>query len=342
MPAYRTATVTELLGERRGLLRVEVRGEGRDEPERAYALTELIGPVAVGDEVVVNTTAVDLGLGTGGWHVVHWNLSRREWSAPGPGHVVKLRYTSLQVDVGVAEEHDPSAPTDLAGTPVVACSVHSQVGVVAAVVAARRPGTRVAYVMTDGGALPLALSDMVDALVAAGTVVGTVTAGHAFGGDVEAVTIASGLALARHVLEADVIVAGMGPGGVGTGSRLGYSGLDQATILDAAAWLGGRPIACVRASSSDRRPRHRGLSHHSTTALDATRSRIDVAMPAGLERGHLPSRHRVVTVAAVDVAAALAAARVEVTTMGRGPAADPLFFAAAGAAATHAAALLDA
>ena len=44
-------------------------------------LTHLIGTVAVGDRVVMNTTAVDLGLGTGGWNVVHWNLARDQWSA---------------------------------------------------------------------------------------------------------------------------------------------------------------------------------------------------------------------------------------------------------------------
>ena len=52
--------------------------------ERAYVLTQLIGTVAVGDRVVMNTTAVELGLGTGGWHVVHWNLAREAWSEPGP------------------------------------------------------------------------------------------------------------------------------------------------------------------------------------------------------------------------------------------------------------------
>ena len=68
-------------------------------------LTQLTGPVDVGDAVVVNTTAVELGLGTGGWHVVHWNLARDEWSEPGPGHIMKARYTSLQADVGSTEEH---------------------------------------------------------------------------------------------------------------------------------------------------------------------------------------------------------------------------------------------
>ena len=98
MPSYRTGRVVSLLDARQGLQRVQVDlGNG---PERAYALTQLTGPVAEGDRVVVNTTAVELGLGTGGWHVVHWNLERDGWSEAGPGHIIKGRYTSIQTDVG--------------------------------------------------------------------------------------------------------------------------------------------------------------------------------------------------------------------------------------------------
>ncbi|HKA04610.1 MAG TPA: DUF3866 family protein, partial [Acidimicrobiales bacterium] len=176
MPRFVTRTVTTILEERTGLQRVEL-----DDGSRAYALTSLIGPVAAGDDVVVNTTAVDLGLGTGGWHVVHWNLSRRVWEAPGGGHVMKLRYTSLQADTGVAEEKH-AVLADLRGCPVVVCGLHSQLAPVAAAIRARRPGRRIAYVMTDAAALPLALSDLVAALVKAGLVDLTVSAGQAFGG----------------------------------------------------------------------------------------------------------------------------------------------------------------
>lgn len=337
MPAYRTVTVTELISERPGLARVRVTSDDHGD-ERAYALTDVTGPVAVGDEVVVNTTAVDLGLGTGGWHVVHWNLARPSWSAPGGGHIMKARYTSIQHEMEVAEEGDGVAD-DLGGVPVVACSLHSQVGVVAAVLGHLRPELRVAYVMTDGGALPLALSDLVVQLRDAGLLVGAVTAGHAFGGDAEAVTIPSGLAVARGALAADVVVAGMGPGVVGTGSRLGFTGLDQATILDGAAWLGGRPVMCVRASSGDGRERHQGVSHHSLTVLDAARSEVAVAVPPGLPPIEGPARHEVVEVEPPDVAAVLDAAGLRITTMGRGPDADPLFFRVAAAAAAHAASL---
>src|SRR5213595_2282041 len=120
MPSFRTGRVTAITSERPGLQRTEVDGEP------AFVLTQLTGPVAIGDDVVINTTAVELGLGTGGWHVVHWNLARTEWRQPGGGHVMKLRYTSLQADTGAAEEHHPDVPTDLGGMRVVAIGVHSQ------------------------------------------------------------------------------------------------------------------------------------------------------------------------------------------------------------------------
>src|SRR5690349_13287714 len=176
MPAFSTRTVAGVLGERRGLQRLAL-----DDGSRAYVLTALVGPVAAGDRVVVNTTAVDLGLGTGGWHVVHWNLARDGWDAPTGGPVLKLRYTSLQVDTGAAEETKGDVPERLDGLPVVVCGLHSQLAPVVAAVRAVRPQARIAYVMTDAAALPLALSDLVADLRTARLVDLTVTAGQAFG-----------------------------------------------------------------------------------------------------------------------------------------------------------------
>lgn len=338
MPNYRTGTIREILAEREGLQRVTVDlGQGA---ERAYALVALIGPVAVGDRVVVNTTAVDRGLGTGGWHVVHWNLSRDEWTDTGPGHIVKMRYTSLQADVGSTEEHTPHLPTHLDGTPVVACSLHSQVGVVAALVQHLRPFTRVVYVMTDGAALPLALSDLVATLVEKGILAATVTVGHAFGGQHEAVSLPSALVVARHVAEAELIVVGMGPGVVGTGTTLGTTAVEVASVLDTTAALGGRPVVCVRASDGDGRDRHRGISHHTSTALDLVRTPQVVPVPSGATDLRIGPPHRVQPLPVPDVGAVLDAVGLRITTMGRGPDEDPLFFASAAAAAVHATNLL--
>ena len=332
MPSFRTAVVTELLEARPGLSRVRL-ADGA----RAYALEQLTGAVGVGDEVVVNTTAVELGLGSGGWHIVHWNLTRGPWSAPGPGHLMKLRYTSLQVDTGAAEE-DGAVPPDLEGIPVVVAGVHSQLPVVAAAIGAHRPGTRVAYVMTDGAALPLAMSDLVVGLVQRGLLCGTVTAGHAFGGDLEALNVPSALAVARHRLEAEAVIVCMGPGIAGTGSDLGFTGLEVAPALDAVAWLGGVPIACLRCSDGDARPRHQGISHHSRTVLDAVRSEVDVPHHPGVVP--CTPRHRWHEVDPGDPEAMLAALDLRVTTMGRLPAEDPAYFAAATAAGRFAASVL--
>jgi hypothetical protein len=329
-----------MLAEREGLQRVRLADDSR-----AYVLTGLTGPVSVGDEVVVNTTAVDLGLGTGGWHVVHWNLARRELWIPGAGHIMKMRYTSLQSDTGAAEEH--MAPTDardglvdLGDTPVVVCSLHSQMGVVAAVLAAERPDLRVTYVMTDGAALPMALSDLVHDLRRRGWLHGTITAGHAFGGQIEAVSVPSALELAVGHQGADVVIVAMGPGVVGTGRSLGTTSVEVAAIVDAAAALSARPIVAARASDGDARERHQGLSHHTVTALRLAAAAADVAVPDGPAYDQLvarvPAPHRVRRVALPDLGALFAAHDLRITTMGRGLDADPLFFACAAAAAVDA------
>jgi hypothetical protein len=340
VPAFRSGTVTELLEERPGLQRflVDLGGEA---PERTYGLTELTGPVVVGDEVVVNTTAVEWGLGTGGWHVLHWNLARREWRQEGQGHILKLRYTSLQADVGAAEERDGELlPAGLRGTPVVACAVHSQVAAVAAAFAEARPGARLVYVMTDGAALPLALSDLVVALRSRDLLAGTVTVGHAFGGDREAVTVPSGLLVAQSVLDADAIVVGMGPGVVGTGTRYGTTAVEVASVLDGATALGGVPILALRTSTGDPRPRHRGVSHHAEMLLDLVRAPVLVADHPGLDDVPAAARHHRVAVAGLDVGATFDRHDLRVTTMGRTQAEDVGFFASAAAAGTLAADLL--
>ncbi len=349
MPSFATGTVTGVLSERSGLQRVlvelpsdvagpEAAGESGTSEQRACVLTTLVGPVAVGDRVVVNTTAVERDLGTGGWHFVHWNLERDRWHEAGGGHIMKLRYTSLQADTGSAEEHLDTLPSRLDGIPVVACSVHSQVACVAVALRESRPDLRIVYVMTDGGALPLALSDLVAGLVERSVLDGTVTAGHAFGGDREAVAVPSALAIARHELGADVVVLGMGPGVVGTSTALGSTAVDVAAALDAAAALGGVPILAVRVSGADVRERHRGVSHHSTTILDLVRSTVTVAANSLLPEWVL-QRHDVRVAPVVDLPAELERRGLAVTTMGRGPEQDEPFFTAAGDAGALAATL---
>jgi len=160
------------------------------------------------------------------------------------------------------------------------------------------------------------------------------------------VNISSALVAAKHVAGADVAIVAMGPGVVGTATRLGYSALEVAGILDVAETVGGRPVAAVRYSLADGRLRHQGVSHHTTTALRHSRARATVGVPAGPHEADVRQQldgqlHRLVTVPDVDVPGLLAAAGLTVTTMGRGPSDDPAFYALAGAAGTVAATLFE-
>ncbi|GIJ46699.1 hypothetical protein Val02_35850 [Virgisporangium aliadipatigenens] len=317
---------------------------------RALAYPALVGEPEPGDRVLLNVNALAMGLGTGGYALVVALPDRLPPDPPpAPGHAVKARYTPLQAVVLAAdEEASPlretlAAAHDLAGMPVVTADLHSALPAVLAGVLADRPTARVAYVMTDGGALPAWFSRTLDAL--AGLLAGVVTVGQAFGGDLEATNLHGGLLAARHGLAADVAIVAQGPGNLGTGTEWGFSGVACGEAVNAAAVLGGRPVGSLRISDADPRPRHRGISHHSLTAYGRVAlAPADLVIPAdaGPEvRAALSrlSRHTVVEVDPVGLDAALRALPVKLSTMGRDLDADYAYFVAAAAAGRHAAAL---
>jgi hypothetical protein len=329
-------------------------GDGRQVLALAYC--DVVGRPEIGDEVLLNVTALDLDLGTGGYALVA-GLPRRLPADPeGPGHLVKARYTPLQMTVlGVdeqdSEHHDLLRDAESLGQmPVVVADLHSALPAIIAGLRAARPDASVAYVATDGGALPLAFSRTVEALKGAGWLRGTITVGQTFGGDLEAVTVHNGLLAAHLVLEADVAVVVQGPGNLGTGTRWGFSGVAAGEAINAAAVLGGRPVGALRVSEADARERHRGISHHSLTAYGRVAAHpADIPVPR-LE-GELGARvtqqaatltppHRLVDVGIEGLDAALAASPVGLSTMGRGPDQDRAAFLASAAAGRHAADLL--
>lgn len=319
---------------------------------KAVCYPQLTGRVSAGDSVLMNTTAVSLDLGSGGRHFVVANLTRPErgLSETG-GHIMKLRYTPMQCRVFSAEEeggpHREAIESfvDLGGAPVVIGGLHSMVAPVCAALKALRNDLRIVYIMTDGGCLPLPFSRTVRFLKEKGVISGTVTFGNAFGGDLETVTKYSALAAARAALKADVIVAAMGIGIAGTGTRLGHTGTEVGELVNAAAAMKGRPVVVPRLSFADQRERHRGISHHTITALrDIALARAAVAIPslpedqmnviAGqLSKSGLKEKHDIVEADGAVAIEALEALGLRVTTMGRGPEADPAFFLACGAAA---------
>jgi hypothetical protein len=355
MAAFREGRVIETLEERPDLVRVRVAlASGEVE---AVGFPAMLGPVAPGDRIVVNTTGLELSLGTGGIGFILWNLDGGGERGPGAGHIVKLRYTPWQTEVLAVEAPESDhheqlmEACSLGGAPVVACCLHSQAPAAAAGIKAAAEGARVALLVTDGAALPLAWSRLVRRSKEAGLVDVTCTAGHAFGGDLEAVNVFSGLAALRTVANADAIVVAMGPGGVGTGTALGFTAIEQGQVLDAATALGGKPVAALRISFVDRRERHRGVSHHSLTALTlAARERCTVALPVlaeprgaqvrqQLTAGGLDERHDVVEADGAPGVDLMTARGVMPSSMGRRLDDTPEVFLAAAAAgalaATH-------
>jgi Protein of unknown function (DUF3866) len=332
---------------RPGVIELEVEVEGLT--ERALAYPALTGPVAVGASVLLNTTAGALGLGTGGWHFVMAVEGQEDLDPPEPGHVMKLRYTPLQAKVQAVEEQDGphrvalEAVADLGGLPVVWVPLHSMLG--AACAGARAAGAvRVVHVMTDGASLPAWFSQQSHALRDAGLLDVVVTAGQAFGGDLEAVNVFSGLLAAKGVAEADAVVVADGPGKVGTATRWGASDVASGMALNAAGILHGRPVAGLRLNFADPSYRHHGVSPHSITVLsDVAVLPVHVAVPSldderrgvvweTLKEAGLEERHQLIEVNGQPALDLLAEAGVGAETMGRSLDEEPAFFLAAGAA----------
>ena len=308
---------------------VDVAGERRP----AWADTSLVGEVREGDEVVVNTEAVDLELGSGGFDVVHVNLSRGlDGDGLGGSHVMKLNYTSLQHAVDPAEPGGdgvltPSAP------PVLVLPLHSHLA--PAVWAARSvaPELRLGFVQTGGGALPGLLSSDVAELRSRGLLDAHLTAAPSYGGEHEAISVPGAFDAAARALDLEAVIVGPGPGILGSASRYGHGGMAALDNAHTALALELPTVLSPRLSGADPRPRHRGVSHHTRTVLELLLAPVEVAVPEGEDAVMaeiaplLGDRHAVVTEPA-ELDRYLDAG-LPARAMGRGPGEDPLFFAAA-------------
>ena len=330
-------------------LTVDVPGDGQ---LTALAYPSLVGRPEPGDDVLLNTTAWAQGLGTGGYALVVAVPDRLPPDPEDGGHLVKARYTPLQVSVrGVDEQgtehHALLAEADsVEGMPVVVADLHSALPAVLIGALATDPDLKVAYVMTDGGALAAGFSRTLGALKR--SLAGVVTVGQAFGGDLEAVTLHTGLLAARHVLGADLAIVTQGPGNLGTGTPWGFSGVAAGEACNAVTVLGGQPVGALRISDADDRPRHRGVSHHSLTAFGRVAlAGVTLVAPRGLgsELGEQvdedlagqPVRNPVVWVDTNGLDKALSLSPVPLSTMGRGWPEERAYFLAAAAAGRYAA-----
>ena len=257
-------------------LAISLDGERRS----AIADVGLLGSSQVGDELIVNVQARDLGLGSGGFDIVHANLTRGLSHDGTPdAHVMKLNYTSLQHAVKPLEDERLDLPLE---GPVAVLALHGQLAAVAWAFAQARPGATLGYVQTPGGALPGGHSRVVRTLRKRGLLGGHLTAGAAYGGEGESVTVAGALHHGLSTLGWDAAVCGPGPGIVGSGSPLGHGGMYALDSAHTALALGAPTLVVARMSSADSRPRHRGISHHTLTVLDLLLEPVTVALPAGI------------------------------------------------------------
>ncbi|MDO8185087.1 DUF3866 family protein [Conexibacter sp. JD483] len=323
--------------------------DGEQRP--AVADTALVGACAAGDEIVVNAAAIDLSLGSGGADVVHVNLTRGLGGAGVPGaHVMKLNYSSLQHAILPVEGEESAGADSVARSvdaelaelglpltaPVAVFPLHGHLAPVAWALAQTRPGTRVGFVQTAGGALPGAMSATVRELRERGLLHGHTTAGPAYGGEREAITTAGAIQDGIAAQGWEVALVGPGPGILGSGSALGHGGIVAMDSAHAALALGCRTLLVARMSSGDPRPRHQGLSHHTRTVLELLLAPVTLPVPLGAAdpafaaaraRGHLVHEAR------ADLAG-YRASGLPARTMGRELEDDQPFFAAALAAGT--------
>ena len=213
-----------------------------------------------------------------------------------------------------------------------------------------RPGLRLGFLQGAGAALPGSLSRDVAELRERGLLCGHVTAGAAYGGEHEAISLVGGLDAAARRLGWEAIVAGPGPGILGSATRLGHGGMAALDAAHAALALGLPTLLCPRMSSSDERDRHRGLSHHTASVLELLLAPVRVPVPeAEIEGWPLLGAAEAPpggsAQAALDELIALCKGRHDLAvepidldgyassdlpgkTMGRSIAEDPLFFAA--------------
>jgi len=310
-------------------LEVEVGGERR----RGWADEALLGEMREGDEVVVNVAALDLGLGSGGFDVVHVNLTRGlEGDGMAGAHVMKLNYTSLQHPVEPVEDGAvrdiPDIEGKVAPLRVLVLPLHGHLAPAAWAAAQASSGLRVGYVQTGGGALPGSFSRDVKQLRERGLLAGHITAAPAYGGEHDALSTVSALDAAA-ALGWDAALVGPGPGIIGSDTPYGHGGMAALDSAHAALSLDLPTIISPRLSSADPRARHRGLSHHTRTVLNLLLAPVTVAIPDNQPEiaGALgTTQHRVQQVPA-DLTG-YAEAGLPQTTMGRSLQDDPLFFAA--------------
>lgn len=346
--SFKEGIVTKIIDNDNEIDWLEVEIDGKK--SKAVNYKSLTGDIDKGDDVVLNTTAVDLNLGTGGQHfVIHNKKNTNRDIKKDSGHIMKMRYTPMQLSCMATEEQDSphhdeiNSFTSLDGKVFIVGTLHSMLAPIAATIKYSRPDLKINYIMTDSGALPINFSKTVKNLKNKKVIDNTITIGHSFGGDFECINVYTGIITAKEVLDSDITIITMGPGIVGSGTKYGFSGIEQGYIVDAINTLGGKSIVVPRISFRDTRNRHEGMSHHSITVLDEIiKSKTNIILPEleteraefiknQIKNTDIEEKHNITYEDGSCIKDALDHYNMKITTMGRGYEEDKEFFITLGA-----------
>lgn len=352
MIRIRKALVKSIIRRKAGATVVEVEYDGK--VHKAINYDKLSGNISKGDIVYLNTTATYLHLGTGGYDFVIINeTSGNHIEINDFDNMMKLKYTPYQINCPYCIDERDYDIGSLKGMVVIVAELHSMLSPTACTIKYIMKNKKIAYIMTDGGCLPISFSDCIDELKSKGIISSTITYGNAFGGDHEAVNIYDAIIMAKSVSGCDVAIVSMGPGSLGTGTKYGFSGIEQGHIIDCINNLKAVPVFIPRISFKDKRKRHYGISHHTLTVLsDAVCSKANVVFPnlgpekmdyikRQIEESGISKKHNIFFCDPSIVFEAVKFYNVNISTMGRDILDDREFFMACGAAAKYASSLMS-
>ncbi|WP_353095869.1 DUF3866 family protein [Tissierella praeacuta] len=354
---YKNGIVSSIISDNDHLTIVNVDVEGNT--YKAVNYKEFTGDVNVEDKVVLNTTAMDLSLGTGGYHFIMYNFRNKFMETKGPGHIMKLRYTPYQMKCLAAEEEDSPYHNvfnefkSLDNHVFIVATLHSMIAPITAMIKYLNNNIKINYIMTDGGALPLYFSNTISELKNKKIIDKTITIGHAFGGDLECINIYTGLIAAKEILKGDVTIISMGPGIVGSGTKYGFTGIEQGHIVDAINNLKGMAVSVPRISFKDKRNRHYGISHHTITTLsEMTNTRSNLILPyleqekenhiiEQIEKAGIKEKHNIIFEDGEKIVMVMEKFNLKTTSMGRSIEDDIDYFITLGAVGNYTANLFE-
>lgn len=362
MPSFNKATVLKIISDKKDIQKAKILID--DIETIAVSYVSIAGKLQVGDKVIVNTTARELNLGTGGYDYILANLDNIRHSTlhKSKGHIIKMRYTPIQSEyLSVEEQNSPHRKKikefkSLNNTPVIICPLHSMITPTAAAIKfiaeKESKRLRISFIMTDSAALPIQMSKTTGELKEKDLIDSTITVGQAFGGDYEAVNIYTGLIAAKEIAKSDVIIISPGPGKVGTDTKYGFSEIEMGGIVDAVNTLGGTPVFIPRINFSDKKYRHYGLSRHSITILkEICKTKTNIVFPemskekesvieGTVKKNNIDKVHDVFTCDSTIVNEAINRYNLSLNTMGKDFTDDEEFFKCAAAGAIYSMSLL--